>query len=275
MQGLDRNWRQESGRGVVMAARAGYAAKGLVYSTLGALSLMFAAGEAGGKLTDSEGALDKLGSQPFGTALLWVTSIGLLCYALWCLVLALLNPEHHRSDAKGVLKRLGLIFSALTHAALAVYGAQAAYGASGPKGNGTESWAAKALSMPAGEVLLALAGLIAVGFGVYQLYRAVKNEPEGTLERNAMSATMARFALSAGRFGQAARGLVFPLIGISLIVAALRSDPDEANDMGEALGELLRAPFGSVLLVIVAAGLFAYGLYQGVLARYAVLPDHV
>jgi hypothetical protein len=256
---------------MLVAARLGYAAKGLVYAVVGALSLLHALGE-GGQLTDGKGAVERLGAQPFGNVLLWLTAAGLACYALWSAVRALLDPERHPHDVKGVFKRLGLGFSAITHGALAVYAAQAAYGTARDGGNGTETWAAKALGLPFGQVILAIAGFIGIGFGAYQLYRAIKNKPEGKLATERMSPREERVYRALGRLGQAARGLVFPVIGISLVVAAVRARPSEASNMGEALRELASAPLGDAVLVLVAIGLFAYGLYQAVLARYVALP---
>jgi hypothetical protein len=264
--------RQESSRAMLLAARVGYAAKGLVYSIVGVLSLLYAFGE-GGQLTDGKGAVERLGAQPLGNVLLWVTAVGLACYALWTAVRATLNPERHRNDVKGVAQRLGLAFSTLTHGALAVYAGQAAYGTARSSANGTETWAARALSLPFGQLVLGVAGAIGIAFGLYQLYRAAKDKPEGKLATRELSPRQERVYRALGRLGQLARGLVFPVIGMSLVIAAVRARPSEASNMGEALGELARAPLGDLVLVVVAVGLFAYGLYQAVLARHAELPS--
>ena len=71
-----------------------------------------------------------------------------------------------------------------------------------------------------------------------------------------------------GRFGLAARGVVFAIVGIFLTVAALRFDPNEAAGLGEALQELLRQPFGAWILGILALGFVAYGLLMLAVARY-------
>ena len=71
-----------------------------------------------------------------------------------------------------------------------------------------------------------------------------------------------------GRFGYAALGVVFTIIGIFLIVAAVQDNPHEAKGLDTALQELLRQPFGPILLAIVALGLIAYGVYSFVEARY-------
>ena len=71
-----------------------------------------------------------------------------------------------------------------------------------------------------------------------------------------------------GRFGYGALGVVFTIVGIFLIVAAIQFNPHQARGLDTALKELLHLPFGPFLLGIVALGLFAYGLYSFVEARY-------
>lgn len=264
------DFKAAQGRGIEVAARVGYLAKGVVYGVVGTLALLFAFRETGGELTDSRGAIGKIGAQPWGDVLLWATAGGLFCYAVWSAVRALLNPEHKR-DLSGGVARVGYGLAAISHASLALYAAQSAYGASTGSG-GTETWVGKAMTMPFGRAAVAIAGLIAIGFGVVQLYRAVKDKPEAKLDVGNMSHKEQRVARAVSRIGAAARGVVFPVIGISLVVAALRVNPREASDLGEALRELATGPFGSIVLPLVAAGLFAYGVYQLFLARYACIP---
>jgi hypothetical protein len=263
------NLRAQSGRGIEIAARAGYLAKGVVYCVVGTLALLFVFHEAGGQLTGGEGAIRKLGAQPLGDALLWATAAGLLCYAIWSVLRAVLNPEHKR-HLKGGLSRVGYVLAGVSHASLAVYAAQIAHGTAS-SGGGTETWIGKLMAMPFGRMAVALSGLIAVGFGIVQLYRAVKDKPEAKLDFSRMSANEQRIAHAVARLGETARGIVFAVIGISLVVAAVRVNPSEASDLGEALRELASGPFGEVLLPLVAAGLFAYGVHQFFLARYISL----
>jgi uncharacterized protein DUF1206 len=68
------------------------------------------------------------------------------------------------------------------------------------------------------------------------------------------------------RFGIAARGVVFCLIGFFLARAAAHHDAAQAGGVRESLG--LLAGFGRWPFVVVALGLVAYGVYQLVNARY-------
>ena len=71
-----------------------------------------------------------------------------------------------------------------------------------------------------------------------------------------------------GRLGFAVRGLVFVLIGAFLGLAALHSNSSEVRGLGGALESLQDQPYGWALLALTAAGLFAFGMFGFVQARY-------
>jgi len=62
--------------------------------------------------------------------------------------------------------------------------------------------------------------------------------------------------------------VVFALVGIFLIKAAVEYDPDEAIGIDGALRKLAEQTYGTVLLGVVAAGLLAYAVFCFVQARY-------
>ena len=74
--------------------------------------------------------------------------------------------------------------------------------------------------------------------------------------------------IAIARFGLAARGVVFCIIGFFLIQAARQYDVREVRGLGEALQVLQQQPYGTWLLGIVALGLVAYGIYMIIQGRY-------
>src|SRR5687768_7964445 len=64
-----------------------------------------------------------------------------------------------------------------------------------------------------------------------------------------------------GRFGLAAKGVVYLIVGALAIQAAFGSG-GEVTDQDGAFRAVLRQPFGGVLLGILAAGLFAYMVWR-------------
>lgn len=249
-------------------ARFGYAAKGVVYIMIGFLALQLAFGQ-GGEATGPEGALDIIGRQPFGRTLLAIMAVGLLGYALWRFVQAALDPEDKGKDAKGLTQRAGYVVSGLTYAALGLLAGRMAFGAAGGEGGeGAQDWTALLLAQPFGVWLVALVGLIVVGAGLYQFYYGVSGKFRDELKLHAMREVEQAWATRSGQLGYAARGVVYAITGGFLILAALRSDPQQAGGIGKALGELARQPYGPWLLGVVALGVLCYGIYAFVQAKY-------
>ena len=71
-----------------------------------------------------------------------------------------------------------------------------------------------------------------------------------------------------GVFGYVAKGVVFVLIGYSLIKAAVDFNPDAAVTLDGALSKFAHADYGPLLLGVVSAGLIGFGLYALADARY-------
>ncbi|MBD2463745.1 DUF1206 domain-containing protein [Oscillatoria sp. FACHB-1407] len=254
-------------------SRLGYAAKGIVYFVVGLLALQAAIG-SGSQPTDTNGALEAIVAQPFGKFLLGIVAIGLIGYVLWRIAQAVLDPEHsgQQTSAKQVAQRIGYAFSAAAYTGLAATAVKLILGTgNGGDGNATQDWTARFLSQPFGQWLVGLAGLITIGVGISYLYEAYKAKFRQHLNLNAMTPKERTWAMRAGRFGIAARGVVFGIIGIFLIQAAIRSNPNEAKGLGNALAALAQQPFGPWLLGLVALGLIAYSIYSLVEARYRKL----
>ena len=247
-------------------ARFGHATKGVVYLLIGGLAVSAAVG-SGGATTGGRGAVATIADQPFGRVLLGLTAAGLFGYALWRLVQAALDPERRGTDAKGVAARLGYVLSAGAHIALGVAAAQMLAGGGGG-GASKKSWIGEAMGDPVGIAIIGLLGAFVVGAGVYQLYKAKTAKFEEDLKTAEMSPKERSWVVRIGRFGLAARGVIFPIIGIYLIQAAITTDPSKAKGVGGALRELSQQPFGTFLLLVVAAGLVAYGVHMVVNARY-------
>lgn len=253
---------------VVWLARFGYAAKGLVYITIGALAVQVAIGR-GGRTTGPTGALDSLAHQPFGQILIGLVALGLFGYALWRLVQAWVDPEHEGSDAKGIVKRIGYAVSGIIYGAFCFEAIRILLGSGGGSDNGQAAdWTARLMSQPMGIWLVGIVGVIVIGTGLYQLYRAYSAKFREALKLHEMNRDEITWATRAGRLGFAARGVVYSIIGTFLIISAVRANPNEAVGIGEALSKLAQQPYGPWLLGFVAVGLVAYGFFAIVLARY-------
>jgi hypothetical protein len=253
---------------IVRMARVGYAAKAVLYATIGVLAARVALGE-GGETTDSRGALRTVLDAPFGRALLFLIAAGLVGYALWRVVQAITDPERRGSDAKGIALRGSFAARGLLHLGIAVSAFRmATRDGEEPSGGGggQEEMAARTLEAPGGETLLMLVGAGVIGYGLYQLYRAYAAKLSKQLDLGQLSAETGRWAIGMSRFGIAARGVVFCLTGFFLVRAAMAHDPDQVGGVDRSLDALGR--MGTWPLAVVAIGLIAYGAYEMLNARY-------
>jgi hypothetical protein len=250
-------------------ARLGYASKGLVYFIVGFLAAQ-AAFSTGGRTTDTSGALSEIVNQPFGKFMLFLVTIGIIGYALWRIVQTILDPEHQgqKMDAKRIAQRIGYALSALGYAGLALTAVKLIMGSGGGNSDTTEDLTAQILAQPFGQWLVGLAGSMVIGVGFSYLYEAYKAKFRRHFKLDEMSQTEQIWATRLGRFGIAARGIVFVIIGFFSIQAARLSDASQTKGLGEVLAILAQQPFSPVILALVPLGLIAYGIYSVIQARY-------
>jgi hypothetical protein len=245
-------------------ARLGYLAKGIVYLLVGGIALQAAFGSS--QPTGSRGALGTLPDEPWGRALLAIIAVGLFGYSLWRIYGAAADPEHdgtgHRFYSAGV---------AVVHIGLALAATRLALSGTGGGDDGTQRWTATALGQPLGRWLVVGAASAIVGWGIAQLVRAWKAKLDDQLDLGRLSSGTRTWVRRTARFGIAARGVVFLLVGVFLAIAGFRHDSSEARDAGQAMSALEQQPFGSALLAVVALGLIAYAVYEFIRARYRVI----
>ena len=259
--------RQARGPWAERLGRFGFAAKGVLYGVVALIAIQVAVGEEG-RPEDKGGALQLVAEQPFGEILLGILAAGLGGYALWRLIEAALGPKDE-DGAKALGKRFVSLFKGLIYAGLCAVAIGILAG-SGSGGARSEKEATSTLlELPAGVWLVTAAGVGLVIVALFNGYRGVTLKFCDDLR--GMSATEERWVKRIGVLGHLARLVVFGLMGIFLVKAALEYDPKEAVGLDGALLELARQPLGPFLLGLVAAGLFAYGLFCLAQARYREL----
>ncbi|PYE41720.1 uncharacterized protein DUF1206 [Rhizobium sp. PP-F2F-G20b] len=153
-------------------ARWGYAARGVVYITLGLIALL---GSSAGEEASTHGALSNLLGQPFGRFLLGTVAIGLVGHVLWRLAQALLNADNQNNSLKGYLARGGNLASGIINGTLALAAARLVM-ASGGSSNGEGGPAAWLMQQPFGRFLVGALGLIVVAAGAVQAWRGISGK---------------------------------------------------------------------------------------------------
>lgn len=247
-------------------ARAGYAAKGVVFILTGALALAAALG-AGGSTGGKDAAANKILEQPFGQILLALIAVGLLGYVVWRLYQAFSDPENHGDDTKAIVKRVGYGISGLIYLGFAVYCFGKVLGNNSGGGGQKESVLAKLMSEPWGIWLVGIAGLITIGVGIVQIYRGFKDKFKDEVDDQDADQRVKRVYDVAGKVGFIARGAVLMLIGFFVTKSAMESQPEQVKSTGEVFN-FLSASGGPWILAAVALGFIGYGVFMFVMARY-------
>ncbi|HEX8340916.1 MAG TPA: DUF1206 domain-containing protein [Tepidisphaeraceae bacterium] len=255
---------------IVRAARLGYAARGIVYLLVGGLAILAALGRGGGT-GDTKDALRATLSAPGGWALLAALAAGLVAFAGWRAFQAAVDPDHGEVDAKAVARRVGFAVSAITYLLLAVAASRLAWGSGAGGGSDTDSWTAWLMNQPFGRWMVGILGAVVIGIGVGMIVKAWRRKYERYLD---LGHPLMQKLRPVCRFGIAARGAVFFVIGGFFLYAAYTYDPSKAGGLREVFGEVSAQPFGQVLLGVLAAGLFSFGVYGLVQARYRRVGTH-
>jgi hypothetical protein len=237
--------------------RLGFATRGLLYIVIAFLVIRT------GRSEDPSGALEYVG-RGGGRVLLAIMAAGLVAYGIWRLVDAAFNIERHASDRKGALERVGAAVSGLVHLLLAWQATRLMQGG-GSSSDSAQAGTQVALALPGGKTIVLIAGLLLLAVGVFQLVKAAKGSFLDNLEPQAARQAWVQWS---GRAGYSARGLVFIITSVFLVKAGLANSADQAGGTAEALAWLSN-PWD----LIVAVGLFGFGLFSLVEARFRRLHD--
>ena len=251
-------------RGFVLAARAGYVAAGLLHVMIGAIALRVATGGSGS--ADQSGAVAALAGSPGGTVLLWACFLGCAALAVF-LFSEIFFGATQRSDRDRLKHRVKMGGQAVVYGAIgAVFGTYALGGTSDSSGS-TQSLSARLMAHPAGTVLLIVVGLGLVVAGAFFVHRGVTRSFRENLKR-LPPGTAGRAVMWLGTAGYAAKGVALAVLGVLVVVATVRSDPEQSSGLDGALKALQEQPFGAWILGAVALGLICYGVFMVVRARY-------
>jgi hypothetical protein len=249
-------------------ARWGLVSRGAMYALVGLLAIKVAL-LGHGHTPDRSSALKAVADQQFGRTLLSAIAVGLAGYALWQLARALLGGNLERDEDENIFKRMSYAGRGVFYGALFVSTLLIVFGADeGGDRNKEDKATAYVLDLPAGPYVVAGVGLAFVGAGLFNFYRGITRTFRKKLKLRKMADAEDKAYTAIGVAGFVARGIVFSLIGAFLLRAAYQYDPKEAVGIDGALGELAQASYGPLLLGVTAAGLFAFGLYSFVEARY-------
>lgn len=252
-------------RPVKIGARIGIFSYGITHLLIAWLALQVAFG-GGGEKADQSGAFQQLAQQPFGRVLLWVLVVGFVATALWRLEQTVWGYSYVSDRTKKIRKKVASGAKVVVFAALAVLAAMTAAG-SGGGGGGQQRATADLLGLPGGQLIVGAIGIVIVVVGGRKVYQGWKKSflDDMSLPSDRRAREVAE---RTGQVGFIAKGVSIALIGVLVVVAAIRFRPDESSGLDAALKGLAAQPFGPYLLAAVALGLAAYGVFCFFDARY-------
>lgn len=248
---------------VRIGARLGIGAYGITHVLVAVLAVQLAFGRSGER-TDQSGAFQALAAQPLGVALLWVLVIGFAVVTLWRIYEALRGFSWVRERRRSLMRRAGSAGHAIVSATLLVLAVTVLLGGGG---GGGEAATAGVLGLPGGQLIV---GLVGVGTAVVGGWTVRNGWTKHFLDDLALPASprVRAFAERSGMVGFIAKGLSLVLMGVLIVIAAVRFDPAQANGLDAALKTLAGQPYGPYVLVVLALGLLSYGVFGLVDARY-------
>jgi hypothetical protein len=245
-------------------ARAGMIARGVVYLVIAVLAIKLATGEQGTN-ADQQEALRTIAEGPFGEVLLLLVAVGLAGYALWMLVRAAIGHGVEETDSG--LDRVSALASAVAYGVICATAIAILVGSGSGSGSPKEATGG-VLGWPGGTVLVAIAGAVVIGVGIYQAYKGLARKFLEEANTAGMSPEARKGYTTLGVFGYVARAVVFVLVGYGLIKAAVDYDPKKVVGLDGALHELANSSYGPPVLWLVAVGLAGFALYSFADARY-------
>jgi hypothetical protein len=267
--------RGASGIWLRTGSRLGLACRGTVYLLVGYLAFRLALAAHGrkGEPASSAGAVQAAVDPAWGRVPLVLLVAGLAAYALTQLLEAVFRPARAAGAMGRWRQRAVSSWGFVLYSVFCLSTARLLAGTPPQQTARSEQrqdtgMTADLLRTGWGKALLLLVGILVVAGGLEAGRRAVRLNFRERFTDEHMSRALAMLTRALGAFGSVARAVVFVLVGVFLVKAAVLSSADQTKGLDAIFRSVASSPYGSWLLALLACGLFCYGLYCLVEARY-------
>jgi Domain of Unknown Function (DUF1206) len=260
--------RASNSRALEVAARAGFVARGGIYLLIGIIALQIGLGQGG--QADRGGALAQIAAKSYGTFVLWLLVVGFAGLALWRFseaAFGAVGPDGHETGERLKSLARAVLYSFFFVSTLQlVTGTSASATANG--NSQSKALTARVMSHSGGRLVVGLVGVVVLVIGVLLAREGWTKEFLKRMNLRGAPAGTRTLVEKLGVVGGVARGAVTALAGVFLVVAAVRFSPSKAEGIDGSLRAFAHTPLGPFLLILVALGLVAFGLFSWCEARW-------
>jgi hypothetical protein len=246
-------------------ARGGFIAYGIIHLLFAWLALQVAFGSS--NEADQSGALQAVGRQSGGKFLLVLFIIGMVALAIWQAFEAAIGQSGPR-DKAALAERIVSGCRAVLYLYIAFLSYRVLSGANASQGDSQQSRTSNMMDNTGGRWLVGLIGVIVLGIGIGLIVYGVTKKFEKHLNTGQMSPSVHRTVRRLGMAGYPAKGVAYGIAGILIVAAAVTYDAEKARGLDAALKELAKQSYGSWLLVLIALGIAAFGVFCFFQAKY-------
>jgi uncharacterized protein DUF1206 len=251
------------GTTLIVMARIGFGARGLVYLLVAA----FATAAALGFGQQPHGIIDAV--QAVANSQLQIILAGGIGAGLACLAayFAITGIWHccRTSGARNWLFGAGMIGDALIYAVVMISILSVMMGWHPDGEQQTQTWTAWLLGQPFGRGLVGIVGLLILACGIGVIVWVVTTDIDDDVD---LPEDQKRVIEPIGRYGLAGRGVAIAIVGVYWLSAALQGEASKAHELGGALQAVQQNSKGWLLLLTLGVALAASAFFDFVEAFY-------
>ncbi len=241
--------------------------KGILFGSVAIFAVRTAIGLSRQEPNRKE-VLNTLFSQPFGQVILVLITLALAAHTLWRVFETFRDPYQKGTSPGGLLHRFTYLLSGVSYGSLAITALKLLFGNGKGSDNTKQIWVAELLHQEGGVWLVVLAGSIIISWAMVQLKKALTQGLYRSLETDHLPAFWRVIIRILGGIGFTTQATILTGIGYYMLKAALTKNPRQVKNMDELLGIIQHLPNGINWLFLISAGLFMFGIFMFVMARY-------